>query len=146
MVEGFMTSEDRLREVRAEGEDGEEEEVGEVGDGGDRPLGMGRVEVLKFCSRSKRCCLRVEERSRASAERLDADRLANSALAWLDEAVREDNTPSWGYLRSLEGSWPEKLAALALARRDSVARALLTFRLIACGMGEEWAEKKNKTH
>lgn len=111
-------------------------------------MGMGRVDELMFCSRTKRRCLRAEERSRASAERLAAERLASNALAWLEEAVREDNTPSWGYLRTLEGSWPEKLAALALTRSDSVTRALLTFRLMACGKGgvvkggEEWVEKK----
>lgn len=133
MVGGLRTSEDRLREVRAEGEEGED--VGEVGDGGDRPLGTGRAEELTFCSRSNRCCLRAEDRSSASAERFDAERLASSALAWLEEAVREDNTPSWGYLRSLEGSWLEKLAALVLARRDSAVRVLVTLRLVACGDG-----------
>ncbi|KAL0197361.1 hypothetical protein M9458_005901, partial [Cirrhinus mrigala] len=81
-------SEDRLSE-------GEVEEVGEVGEGGERPLemGRGRLEELKFCSRS----------NRASAERLDAERLARSALAWLEEAVKEDRAPSWGYFRNLEG-------------------------------------------
>lgn len=102
--------------------------MGEDGEGGERPLEMGRVAELMLCSLSKRCCLRVEERSRASAERLDADRLASSALAWLEEAVREDNVPSWGYLRSLEGRWPEKLLALVFARSDSVALDLLKFR------------------
>lgn len=38
MVEGFRASEDRLSEVRAEGDWGEEEDVGEVGEGGERPL------------------------------------------------------------------------------------------------------------
>lgn len=128
---GFRASEDRLSEVRAEGDEGEE--VGDVGDGGERPLemGRGRLEELKFCSRSNRCCLKVDERRRASAERLDAERLARRALAWLEEAVREDSAPSCGYFRNPEGRWPEKLAALALARSDSVALALLMFRLRA---------------
>lgn len=133
MAEGFRASEDRLREVRAEGDEGEEEDVGEVGEGGERPLemGRGRLEELKFCSLSNRWCLKVDERRRDSAERLDAERLARSALAWLEEAVKEDSATSWGYFRNLEGRWPEKLAALVLARSDSVALALLMFRLRA---------------
>lgn len=132
VTEGFRASEDRLSEVRAEGEV-EEEEVGEFGEGGERPLemGKGRLDELTFCSLSNRCCLKVDESRRASAEKLDAERLARSALAWLEEAVKEDSAPSWGYFRNLEGRWPEKLAALVLARSDSVALALLMFRLRA---------------
>lgn len=46
MVEGFRASDDRLSEVRAEGDEGEDEEVGEVGEVGERPLEMerGRLE------------------------------------------------------------------------------------------------------
>lgn len=52
VAEGFRASEDRLSEVRAEGDEGEEEEVGEVGEGRERPLemGRGRLEELKVCS------------------------------------------------------------------------------------------------
>lgn len=39
----------------------------------------------------------MEERSRASALRPEADRLASRAFAWLEEAVREGIGPSWGY-------------------------------------------------
>lgn len=96
MTEGFRVSEDRLREVRAEGDEGEEEDVGEVGEGGERPLemGRGRLEESKFFSLSNRWCLKVDERRRASAERLDAERPARSALAWLEEAVKEDSATS----------------------------------------------------
>lgn len=41
------------------------------------------------CSRSRRRRRRAEERSRASALRPDADRLARRAFAWLEETVRE---------------------------------------------------------
>ncbi len=135
MTKGFRASEDRLSEVRVEGDEGEEEEVGEVGEGGERPLemGRGRLEELKFCSLRNRCCLKVYDRRSASAGRLDAERLARSALAWLEEAVKEDSVLSWGYFCNLEGRWPEKLAALVLARSNSVALALLMIRLRACG-------------
>lgn len=73
----------------------------------------------------------MDDRRSASVERLDVERLARSALAWLEEAIKEDSAPSWGYFRNLEGRWPEKLAALVLARSDSVALALLMFRLRA---------------
>lgn len=73
----------------------------------------------------------MDGRRSVSAERLDLERLARSTLAWLEEAVKEDSAPSWGYFLNLEGRLPEKLAALVLARSDSVALALLMFRLRA---------------
>lgn len=39
----------------------------------------------------------MEERSRASALRPEADRLASRALAWLEEVVSEGIALSWGY-------------------------------------------------
>lgn len=43
----------------------------------------------------------MEERSRASALRPEAVRLASRAFAWLEEAVREGIAPSWGYFLRL---------------------------------------------
>ncbi|KAL7860733.1 hypothetical protein AOLI_G00170820 [Acnodon oligacanthus] len=115
VARGLRASEERLRAEKGEGE--EEGDDGEVGDVGERPLDTGRgsvAEVLARCSRSSRWCLKVEDSSRASAERLVvADRLANRALAWLEE----DSAPSWGYLRRPDGSRPEKLAARVLGSR-----------------------------
>lgn len=60
----------------------------------------------------------MEERSRASAFRPEAERLARRAFAWLEEAVREGIAPSWGYfLRpganvAGEGTRPEKIPVL----------------------------------
>ncbi|KAI4878563.1 hypothetical protein NFI96_021151, partial [Prochilodus magdalenae] len=113
LARGFRASEERLRAVRGE----EEGEVGEGGDVGERPLDTGRgsvAEELARCSRSSLWCLKVEDSSRASAERLVvADKLASRALAWLEE----DSAPSWGYLRRPEGNRPEKLAARVLDSR-----------------------------
>lgn len=121
-----------MREVRGEefeGEvDGEEEGV-VVGE----EVGDEEVERPLVCvGWRRRCCRSVEDSSRASAPRLEAERLANSALAWLEEALSDGSAPpSWGYLRSPganrvtdeppeEGRRPEKLAARVPVRRGSV--------------------------
>lgn len=84
----------------------------------------------------------MEESSKASAPRL-----ANNALAWLEEALSDGSSPpplpppllllllppSWGYLRSPvanrdtaelpeDGKRPEKLAARVPVRRGSVRK------------------------
>lgn len=113
LARGFKAREERLRADRGEGEE-EEGDNGEGGDVGERPLDTGRgsvAEELTCCFRRRRWCLKVEDSSRASAERLVvADRLASRALAWLEE----ESAPSWGYLRRPSGSRPEKLAARVL--------------------------------
>lgn len=43
----------------------------------------------------------MDERSRASALRPEAVRLASRAFAWLEEVVREGIAPSWGYFLRL---------------------------------------------
>lgn len=148
----FRPREESVREVRGEEEvkgevDGEEEEgveaVGEVlGDGeeAERPLVCAFVDVVDV-GWSRRCWRSVEESSKASAPRL-----ANNALAWLEEALSDGSSapplppllllllpPSWGYLRSPvanrdtavppeEGKRPEKLAARVPVRRGSVRK------------------------
>lgn len=66
----------------------------------------------------------MEERSRASAFRPDADRLASRAFAWLEEAVREGTAPSWGYFlrpganaAAGEGTLPEKMPPVLIPER-----------------------------
>lgn len=56
----------------------------------------------------------MEESSRASVVRPEADRLARRAFAWLEEVVREA-TPPWGYFlrpganaAAVRGTRPEK--------------------------------------
>lgn len=123
MVEGEVVE---VGEVEEEEEEVVVEVVVELEE---RPLGRGREEA-RCCSRRRRCWRKVEERSRASALRLEADRLASRALAWLEEAVREDSAPSWGYFlrpgantveaELEEDRRPEKLAALVPDRRGSI--------------------------
>lgn len=65
----------------------------------------------------------MEERSRASAFRPEAERLARRAFAWLEEAVREGIPPSWGYflrpgVNAAVGTRPEKI--LVLRRQGSI--------------------------
>ncbi|KAJ4932193.1 hypothetical protein JOQ06_010618 [Pogonophryne albipinna] len=93
---GWGTAEERVREGL--GEEGDREGVGVVGEaeeegdvamgveGEDLLLGRGKEEAR--CSRRRRRWRRVEERSRASALRPEADRLARRALAWLVEPFR----------------------------------------------------------
>lgn len=74
----------------------------------------------------------MEERSRASALRPEADRLASRALAWLEEAVREGIDPSWGYFlrpganaAAGEGTRPEKIPVLISERYGSILPLVL---------------------
>lgn len=69
----------------------------------------------------------MEERSKASALRPEADRLARSAFAWLEEAVREGTGPSWGYFlrpganaAAGEATRPEKMPVLIPERYGSI--------------------------
>ncbi|KAJ8404278.1 hypothetical protein AAFF_G00340510 [Aldrovandia affinis] len=132
-VAGLRPREERVRVASGEGEDGDgvvevEEEVGEevdevvAADG--RPLGRAGEEEderAARCSLSRRWWRSVEESSRASAPRLEPDKLASSALAGPAGPVSEDSAPSWGYFfrpaaktleeeeEEEEGSRPEKL-------------------------------------
>lgn len=61
----------------------------------------------------------MEESSRASAVRPEADRLARRAFTWLEEDVREGPSPSWGYFlrpgENVAAVWdtrPEKMPDL----------------------------------
>lgn len=68
----------------------------------------------------------AEERSKASALRPAADRLASRAFAWLGEAVREGNDPSGGYfLRPEEGTRPERMPVLIPERYGSILPLVL---------------------
>jgi len=91
------------------GEEGDRDGVGVVGEEdeggeGEEAVGVAGVERLPGggeeearCSRRRRRRRRVEERSRASALRPEADRLTSRALAWLQEAFGGVFAPSWGY-------------------------------------------------
>lgn len=139
---GLRTAEGGLRELRGVGEEGDREGVGVVGEaeeegevalgveGVDRLLGRGKEEAR--CSRRRRRCRRVEERSRASVLRPEADRLASRAFAWLEEAVREGIAPSWGYFlrpganaAAGEGTRPEKIPVLIPERYGSILPLVL---------------------
>lgn len=76
-----------------EEEEGEEEEAGGVGEG---DWLLGRDREAARCSWRRRWRRRVEESSRASAVRPQADRLASRAFAWLGEAVWVAAGPSGG--------------------------------------------------
>lgn len=74
----------------------------------------------------------MEERSRASALRPEADRLASRAFAWLEEAVREGIAPSLGYFlrpgakdAAGEDTRPEKMPVLIPERYGSMLPLVL---------------------
>lgn len=69
----------------------------------------------------------MEERSRASALKLEVDRLAKRAFAWLDEAVKEATAPSWEYFlkpganaAAGDVTRPEKMPVLIPERYGSI--------------------------
>lgn len=77
------------------GEEGDGDGVGVVGEEEDEGVEdwlLGRDEAR--CSRRRRRWRRAEDRSKASAVRPEADRLARRVFAWLEETVREGAAPS----------------------------------------------------
>lgn len=108
-----------MRELRGVGEEGEREGVGVVGEEEEVAGGVGEEDWLLCrgregarCSRRRRWCRRAEERSRASAFRPEADRLASRAFARLGEAVREGNAPSCGQFLRPEDALLETMPVL----------------------------------
>lgn len=74
----------------------------------------------------------MEERSKASALRPEAVRLARRAFAWLEEAVREGTDPSLGYFlrpganaAAGEATRPEKMPVLIPERYGSILPLVL---------------------
>lgn len=74
----------------------------------------------------------MEERSRASALRPEADRLASRAFAWQEDAVREGFTPSCGYFlrpganaATGEDTRPDKIPVLIPERYGSILPLVL---------------------
>lgn len=133
---GLTTTEERVWGFEGVGEEGDREGAGVVGEEEeeevavgvgeeDSLLGKGKEEAR--CSRRRRWWRRVEERSRASALKPEADRLASRAFAWLGEAVREGIAPSWGYFlrpganaAAGEGTRPDKMPVLIPERYGSI--------------------------
>lgn len=136
---GLRTPGEKLKGVGEEGDKdgvgvvGEEEEEGVAVGVGEEDWLLGRDKEEARCSRRRRCWRRVEERSRASALRPEADRLARRALAWLEEAVREGIAPSWVYFlrpganaaTGGEASRPEKMPDLIPERYGSILPLVL---------------------
>lgn len=74
----------------------------------------------------------MEESSKASALRPEADRLAKRAFAWLEEAVSAGIAPSWGYFlrpgtnaAAGEATRPEKMPILIPERYGSMLPLVL---------------------
>lgn len=131
---GLATPDEKLKELRGVGEEGDRDGVGVVGEEEDEEVVVGVEEEDWLlgredarCSRRRRRWRRAEEKSKASAVRPEADRLARRAFAWLDETVKEGSAPSWWhFLRpganaaAGEATRPEKMPALRPERYGSI--------------------------
>lgn len=81
----------------------------------------------------------------------EADRLASRALAWLEEADKEESAPSWGYFLRLgantgevEGARPEKMPAFVLERGSILPLVLLVPKAFRTDERQEEKRRRQK--